>query len=71
MSVRFRGIIGVFRSAIEGLALRDNFRSTIGIGRSFLCSNPGSRAEIGQSLVCGLRTWCHGEEVRAGGVVAV
>ena len=33
----------VFRFAREKVALRDNLRSTIGIGWSFECSGPGSR----------------------------
>ncbi len=39
----FRVTTGVFRSAREKVALRDNLRLTIGIGWSFECSGLGSR----------------------------
>lgn len=66
--VLFRVAMGVFRSATEEVALRDSLRSTIGIGWSFVCSDP---AEVDQSPVCGLRTLCYREETCAGGMVAI
>lgn len=41
--VLFRVAIVDFRSSVEETALRDNRRSTIGIGRSFECSDLGSK----------------------------
>ena len=41
--VLFRVVIIDSRSSVEETALRDNLRSTIGIGRVFECSVLGSR----------------------------